>query len=323
MRTPRLRVMTAPNQITPRQARVRPLLFVLGMDANWGLYAPNLLQLARSHGLGIHVLETGAPLGTGSFTSNAVQNEVDNSSETARVVTKGDVVEGLKEFDDPHPSDVIVEPAKEDRQDETTLAWPDTFLATAGMREFVRDLVKYFQEAGFAAGGDWKPDFNFEQLPEYARRIGATVVALPKAGFPGNLIQGALRAKLEEDGLRVELLEEVSQDEIAALERQAGSATMAQTETPTSSVVSMGAAISGQRPLEDLIGRRAHTALRAIDDTVLLNESDRVTQQTLEAVRRDNLENELLLAVETESTNDGEPTALRDATLKTDAPPRA
>jgi hypothetical protein len=286
--------------------RVQPLLFVLGMNPNWGLYAPRLLELARARNLGIHVLETGAPLGTGSFTSNAVQNEIDNSAQTVLVSDLEPLPEGMKSFDDPHPSEVVVAPSKAERQDETTLAWPDTFLANAGMNEFVTELVAYFNDAGLVASGDWKPDFDMSKLPDYAKRIGARVVALPKAKFPANLIQGPVVSNLEAADLQVELLEEASPEEIASLEARADTTT-----TPDVPSRTLTAAMQGELPLEALIGKMAYSELRAKDGTVIVAAGETVTPIMLERARRDGIESLLIKAVEIETTNQGAPTALR------------
>jgi hypothetical protein len=277
------------------------------MNPNWGLYAPQLLELARTQGLGIHVLETGAPLGTGSFTSNAVQNEVDNDSRTVLVSHLQATPEGMKHFDDPHPSEVIVTSSKEERQDETTLAWPDTLLATAGMNEFVKELVAYFEGAGLVASGDWKPDFDMSKLPEYARRIGARVVALPKARFPANLVQGPIVSNLEAADIRVELLEEVTPEEIARLEARGG--VDAWPETPSQT---MKSAMRGELPLEALVGQNAYSELRATDGSVIVAAGEEVTPEMLERAQRDGIESLLIKAVELETTNQGAPTALRN-----------
>jgi hypothetical protein len=165
--------------------RVPPILFVLGQRDDWGLYMPQLLRLAQKNHAGIHVLETGAPLGTGNFTSNAVQNKAAPS-------------------DTPQPTD-------------DTLAWPDTVVTSAVMNEFVDGLVDYFRKAGFKAAGDWKPDFDHAQLGEYAERIGAKIVAMPKTGFPASLIQSTNVGTLEQEGYQVVLLEEITQEEIDSL----------------------------------------------------------------------------------------------------------
>jgi hypothetical protein len=168
--------------------RVPPILFVLGQRDDWGLFMPRLLRLAQENQAGVHVLETGAPLGTGNFTSNAVQNKSAPS-------------------DTPQPTD-------------DTLAWPDTVVTSAVMNEFVDGLVDYFRKAGFKAAGDWQPDFDHGQLGEYAERIGAQIIALPKTGFPASLIQSTYVSGLEGRGYQVVLLEEITQEELEALKAQ-------------------------------------------------------------------------------------------------------
>ncbi len=167
---------------------VQPILFVLGQRDDWGLFMPQLLRLAQQNHTGIHVLETGAPLGTGNFTSNAVQNKSAPS-------------------DTPQPTD-------------TTLAWPDTVVTSAAMNEFIDGLVEYFRKAGFKAAGDWQPDFDHGQLGEYAERIGAKIIAMPKTGFPASLIQNTNVGTLEGQGYQIVLLEEITGEELEALKAQ-------------------------------------------------------------------------------------------------------
>ncbi len=208
--------MTANMQHTPNEARVpmaRPILFTLGLVRDWGLYMPHLLRVARKHGSGIHVLETGAPAGTGTFTASTINNT------PAELVGKPSSIN-----DDPYPT----EPAPSDRltlsnsSDSTdpknlNLAWPDVVASTAQMNEFVSALVDYFRAAGFTAAGEWLPDFDHSQLAEYAHRIGAQVIAFPKGGFLSSLFQGFQAGELEEQGFEVVLLEEISQTDLEKL----------------------------------------------------------------------------------------------------------
>ena len=194
----------------PRAPMVRPILFTLGLVRDWGLYMPHLLRLARKHGAGIHVLETGAPAGTGTFTAITINNT------PAELVGKPSSIN-----DDPYPS----EPVQGDRLtlSDTTdpknlnLAWPDVVASTAQMNEFVSALVDYFRAAGFTAAGEWLPDFDHSQLAEYAQRIGAQVIAIPKGGFLSSLFQGFQAGELEEQGFEVVLLEEISQTDLDKL----------------------------------------------------------------------------------------------------------
>jgi hypothetical protein len=171
---------------------------------------PHLLRVARKHGSGIHVLETGAPAGTGTFTASTINNT------PAELVGKPSSIN-----DDPYPS----EPVQVDRltsSDSTdpknlNLAWPDVVASTAQMNEFVSALVDYFRAAGFTAAGEWLPDFDHSQLAEYAHRIGAQVIAIPKAGFLSSLFQGFQAGELEEQGFEVVLLEEISQTDLDKL----------------------------------------------------------------------------------------------------------
>ena len=201
------------QQKMPEEARapmLRPILFTLGLVRDWGLYMPHLLRVARKHGSGIHVLETGAPAGTGTFTASTINNT------PAELVGKPSSIN-----DDPYPT----EPAPGDRLtsgDSTNpknlnLAWPDVVASTAQMNEFVSALVDYFRAAGFTAAGEWLPDFDHSQLTEYAHRIGAQVIAIPKGGFLSSLFQGFQAGELEQQGFEVVLLEEISQTDLDKL----------------------------------------------------------------------------------------------------------
>jgi hypothetical protein len=193
-----------------RAASIRPILLTLGLVRDWGLYMPHLLRVARKHGAGIHVLETGAPAGTGTFTASTINNT------PAELVGKPSSIN-----DDPYPA----EPAPGDRltsSDSTdpknlNLAWPDVVASTAQMNEFVSALVDYFRAAGFTAAGEWLPEFDHSQLAEYAHRIGAQVIAIPKAGFLSSLFQGFQAGELEEQGFEVVMLKEISQTDLNKL----------------------------------------------------------------------------------------------------------
>jgi hypothetical protein len=189
---------------------VRPILFTLGLVRVWGLYMPHLLRVARMHGSGIHVLETGAPPGTGTFTASTINNT------PAELIGKPSSIN-----DDPYPSES--EPGDRLTSSNSTdpknvnLAWPDVVASTVQMNEFVSALVDYFRAAGFTAAGEWLPDFDHSQLAEYAHRIGAQVIAIPKGGFLSSLFQGFQAGELERQGFEVVLLEEISQTDLDKL----------------------------------------------------------------------------------------------------------
>jgi hypothetical protein len=193
-----------------RAPMAKPILFTLGLVRDWGLYMPHLLRVARKHGSGIHVLETGAPAGTGTFTVSTINNT------PTELVGKPSSIN-----DDLYPS----EPVQVDRlntRDLTdtkslNLAWPDVVASTAQMNEFVSALVDYFRAAGFTAAGEWLPEFDHSQLAEYAQRIGARVIAIPKVGFLSGLFQGFQAGELEQQGFEVILLEEISQTDLDKL----------------------------------------------------------------------------------------------------------
>ncbi len=279
---------------------MKPLLFALGLDPNWGLYAPALLQLAKREGVGIHVLETGAPLGTGTFTSSAVQNELDVSANPNAALAQQleAVPEGMKVFGDPYPTADQTPEKIPTTVGDVTLAWPDTAIANAKMNDFVGDLVKYFKEAGFVASGEWRPDFEMGELPEYARRIGAEIVALPKAGGLATVIQAPIVANLEAAGLRVELLEEISGTELNALEAENAAQGLASSATGEQAVTDLASAMNGRRPLEGLLGRVSRANVTGLGNTNLILEGETVTEATLEQARADNLTEALIAAVE-------------------------
>jgi hypothetical protein len=192
------------QQHTPDETQasmVKPILFTLGLVRDWGLYMPHLLRVARKHG---------APAGTGTFTASTINNT------PVALVGKPSSI-----FDDPYPT----EPEPGDRLTSSdlrdpknlNLAWPDVVASTAQMNEFVSALLDYFRAAGFKAAGEWLPDFDHSQLAEYAHRIGAHVIAIPKAGFFSSLFQNLQAGELEQQGFEVVLLEEISQTDLDKL----------------------------------------------------------------------------------------------------------
>lgn len=158
------------------------ILFVTGIREDWGLFMPHLLELAKARNASIHVLETAAPLGTGNFTVNPVQNDP-------------------VPLQTPDPTIPDVNP--EDRQ-----TAPDIAVVAHQTNAFVDDLVNYFRDAGFEATGDWQPDFNREHLGIYARQVNADLVAVIKRGWLAELMQGRFIDKLRDDGFEVVELEE-------------------------------------------------------------------------------------------------------------------
>lgn len=158
------------------------ILYAAEIREDWGLFMPHLLRVARERGSSIHVLETSAPLGTGNFTSNPVQNEA-YPLETPE-----------PEIHDVNPSDR-----------ETA---PDTAVVASQTNAYIDELVEYFRSAGIESTGDWQPDFNREHLGVYARQIGADTIAVIPKGFLAGLLQGNYVSGLEDEGLRVIELEE-------------------------------------------------------------------------------------------------------------------
>jgi hypothetical protein len=279
---------------------MKPLLFALGLDPNWGLYAPALLRLARREGVGIHVLETGAPLGTGTFTSSAVHNELDISANPNAALAQDleAVPEGMKSFGDPYPTADQPSEKTPTTSGDVTLAWPDTVIANAKMNDFIEDLVRYFKEAGFTATGEWRPDFEMAELPQYARSIGAEIVALPKAGGLTGVIQAPVVANLEAAGLQVHLLEEISGAALNALEAANAAQGLTDTATVEQTVTDLNSAMQGQRPLEGLLGKVSRANVTGLGDTNLILEGETVTEATLQKARADNLTEALIAAVE-------------------------
>ena len=165
------------------------ILYAADARNDWGLFMPALLGLARRENASIHVLLTSAPIGTGNFTVNPTQNEA-YPLETV------------------NPAVPDMNPA--DRPAELTA--PDTAVAAHHTNQFLEDLVRYFQEAGFEATGDWQPDFNREYLDVYARQVGAEVIAVARGGWLGKLFGGDFVSHLRDKGLRVEELEEADVD---------------------------------------------------------------------------------------------------------------
>ncbi len=180
--------------------KARQILFVLGLRNDWGLYMPALLDLARETNANIHLLETGAPLGTGSFTSTAVMDGTQPKIET------------------PQPDNTIaIEPRLSENPN---LAPADTLEVAMQTSSFIQELLTYFQESGFPATGDWKPEFDSNHLGDYASRIGAQIIAIPRPSFIAGLFQNALVSQLEAQGFRVEMLNEISNTELEILKSQ-------------------------------------------------------------------------------------------------------
>ena len=140
-----------------------------------------LIDLARREGARVHVLETAAPIGTGEFTSNPVQNE-DYPVEP------------------PSPAVSTVNPA-----DRETAA--DTGVAADRTNAYLEEMVSYLREHGVEAVWDWQPDFRREDLADYARRVGAQTVALVRRGFLAELIQQRHINDLTSEGFAVVELE--------------------------------------------------------------------------------------------------------------------
>lgn len=179
-----------------------PILLVVDHPNDWGLYMPQLLELARTRNASIHALETGAPLGTESFTSNGVHLQ---DQPSLRLEPQ-------------------VEPSHDPKIGSTGAPAPaDTLQEGARTTAFLEELLAYFQDAGIEARGDWRPDYDRAQLGPYARKIGAQTIALIDHGFPVNVLQSAYIGVLEGEGLEVVRLHEVSADELDHLrERAAG-----------------------------------------------------------------------------------------------------
>lgn len=279
---------------------MKPLLFALGLNPNWGLYAPSLLTLARREGVGIHVLETGAPLGTGTFTSSAVHNEMDSSAnpDAALAPALKAVPAGMKSFGDPYPEAGQTPEKTPTAPGDVTLAWPDTVIANAKMNDFVTEIVRYFEDAGFVASGEWRPDFEMGNLAQYAQTIGAGIVALPKASGLTSAIQAPIVAQIEAAGLRVELLEEITGPELATLKAQNAARGLTDSGAGERAVTDLNAALQGERPLEELLGKTSRARVAGMNDAILIDEGQVVTKAILEQARADNLTESLIKAVE-------------------------
>lgn len=174
-----------------------PILFVIDHPDDWGLYMPQLLDLARTRGASLHVLETGGPLGTGSFTSNAVHLQQQPSL----------------------PLEAQVQPTTGGPDEAPAPA--DTLEVTAQTNAFVEELVAYFQDAGIRSRGDWQPDYDRAQLGPYARNIGAQTIAVIDHGFPVNVLQSAYVGTLETEGFEVVRLRAVSDEELEQMRERA------------------------------------------------------------------------------------------------------
>jgi hypothetical protein len=174
-------------------AQATPILFVIDQPNDWGLYMPQLIDLVRARHSSIHVLETGGPLGTGAFTSNAVHLQ-DEPSVSLEPDTRP--ITGIPK-EAPAPA--------------------DTLEAAAQTTAFLEELLAYFQDAGIDAEGEWKPDYDRTQLGPYADKIGAHTIAVIDHGFPANVLQSAYVSVLEREGFEVVRLHAISAEELEHL----------------------------------------------------------------------------------------------------------
>jgi hypothetical protein len=184
-------------------AQAIPILFVIDQPDDWGLYMPQLIDLVRTRNSSIHILETGGPLGTGSFTSNAVHWRDKPSQEKPN-------------------QDKSSEPLEADAQSTTSVSTAaptpaDTLEATAHTTAFLEELLAYFRDAGISAQGEWKPDYDRTQLGPYADKIGAYTIAVIDHGFPVNVLQSAYVSVLESEGFEVVRLHPISAEELEHL----------------------------------------------------------------------------------------------------------
>jgi hypothetical protein len=204
--------MASSPQITKRPNQI---LFVLDLRNDWGLYMHNLFKLVKETDSNIHLLEIEAPLGTGSFTSN----NVSDSQPPAPVSSKPN-------------AEIPIQPAISAN---ATLAAPDTRDVTVKTSAFIDELLEYFKSAGVYATGDWKPEFDTNQLGEYAERIGAKIIALPRQTMLEGIFQHVPVHKLEERGLKIELLDAITDTELETLKNQnahSGDITMNSQQNP-------------------------------------------------------------------------------------------
>lgn len=235
------------------------ILFVLGLRNDWGLFMHNLFKLARETNSRIHLLETGAPLGTGSFTSTAVMD-----TSAPKIQT-------------PQPDATLaIEPQ---RSENPAIAPGDTQEVAMQTSSFVEELVNYLREAGFTATGDWKPEFQSSNLADYAKRIGAKIIAIPRLDFIAGLFQKAFINKLEEQGFRVEILSEITNAELEALKLKASNQpAIDHSVSDNSGVAAMNA---DQKP--------AQLEPEATHDTDLAKKPAREREQILDNERRDEM----------------------------------
>lgn len=254
METPQMNI----NQMTINAKQPNQILFVLGLRSDWGLYMHNLFELARETNSSIHLLETGAPLGTGSFTSTAVMDTT-------------------QEVQTPQPDTTLaIEPQLSENP---AIAPTDTLDVAMQTSNFVEELVKYFQDAGFTASGDWKPEFESSHLGDYAKRIGAGIIAIPRLDFIAGLFQKAFVARLEGQGFRVEVLSEITDAELETLKLKANNNSA---NNNSASNNSGGTAMNKNQEPAQLVPEATH-------DTDLAKKPVREREQLLDSERRDEM----------------------------------
>ncbi len=160
-----------------------PILLVIDQPSDWGLYMPQLIDLARARNADVHVLETGESFNKSAFIPNTSLERSASLEDRVRPVN-------------------------------TTMNEVAASVETPRTTVFLEELVAYIQDAGIRAKGEWQPDCDRTQLGPYADTIGTRTIAVIDHGFPINVLLSAYVDLLESEGFEVVRLQPISAKEL-------------------------------------------------------------------------------------------------------------
>ncbi len=166
-----------------------PILLVIDQPSDWGLYMPQLIDLARARNADVHVLETGESFKPSAFIPNT---SLERSASLGRSASLERDVQPVN----------------------TTMNEVAASVETPRTTAFLEELVAYIQDAGIRAKGEWQPECDRTQLGPYADTIGARTIAVIDHGFPINVLLSAYVNLLESEGFEVVRLQPISAKEL-------------------------------------------------------------------------------------------------------------
>jgi hypothetical protein len=160
------------------------ILFAIGMLEGWALYIPDLVRHAKESNSAIHVLEFAAPLGTGTFTSN------------------------MPPESEAYPEPAVPAKAQDEKNFDPSTMPLDTAQAALETTDFLEMVGNSLRANDLTVTTSWMPEFDLEQLPQYALTCCADTVALIEQGWWAKLLNGDVRPLLKSQGLTVIDLQE-------------------------------------------------------------------------------------------------------------------